>query len=67
VREAVDAILQEKRYVTRAREIAEEFMRINTSDTLVRLLEEATLKRRRLSLQEKTYLTLGERNVRQAR
>jgi MGT family glycosyltransferase len=46
LRKAVDAILGDEGYLARAREIAAEFTKIDTSQTLVRLLEEAVLKHR---------------------
>jgi UDP:flavonoid glycosyltransferase YjiC (YdhE family) len=51
LRKAVDAILEDKEYLARAREIAAEFTQIDTSQTLVRLLEEAVLKHREVSVQ----------------
>lgn len=44
--EAVEAILGDKGYLARAREIATEFTKIDTSNMLARLLEEAVMKRR---------------------
>jgi MGT family glycosyltransferase len=51
LRKAVDAILGDKEYLARAREIAAKFTQIDTSQTLVRLLEEAVLKHREVPVQ----------------